>query len=138
MSAQRRSRVPSSGARNQPQDKSIPNGTRSGQRGHESDSDWAERQSEIGGQPSKHIGSPTAEARGTTRSDAMPRTNDQAGSRWNQQQDPEHPERSADGGQTEMRGNSRSNEQPSGDPESPDQPESGDRGRHPDRRREES
>ena len=60
-------------------------------------------------------------------------------SSWNTRQDPEHPERSADGGETEMRsgmrhhrqmrGNSGTNEQQSGDPESPDQPESADRGR---------
>lgn len=138
MSAQRKTRAPSSGTRNQPQDQTTQKSTRSGQRSHESDSDWAESQGETGGQPANRIGSPTADIRGTNRSNTMPRTNDQGGSRWNQQQDPEHPERSADGGEAEMRGNSGSSEQQSGDPDSPDQPESGDRGRHPARRRSES
>lgn len=56
-------------------------------------------------------------------------------SSWNVRQNPEHPERPADGGQREMRGNAGSMEQQSGDPASPDQPESGDRGRHPESRR---
>ena len=55
---------------------------------------------------------------------------------WNVRQDPEHPERPADGGEREMRGNSGTNEQQSGDPDSPDQPESGDRGRGSSRRME--
>jgi hypothetical protein len=140
MSAQRKTRAPSSGTRRQPQDQLTQKSTRSGQRSHESDSDWAESQGEIGGQPANRIGSPTADIRGTNRSstNTPPRTSDQGGSRWNQQQDPEHPERPADGGKTEMRGNSGTNEQQSGDPDSPDQPESGDRGRHPERRRSES
>lgn len=138
MSAQRKTRAPSSGTRNERQDQLTQKSTRSGQRSNQSDSDWAETQGETGGQPANRIGSPTADARGTNRSNTMPRTNDQGGSRWNQQQDPEHPERPADGGAAEMRGNSGSNEQQSGDPDSPDQPESGDRGRHPARRRSES
>jgi hypothetical protein len=138
MSAQRETRTPTSGTRNLPQNETTPKSTRPGQRSQQSDSEWAETQGETGGQPANRIGSPTADAHGTNRSNTMPRTNDQGGSRWNRQQSPEHPERPADGGQAEMRGNSGSNEQQSGDPESPDQPESGDRGRRPARRREES
>lgn len=138
MSAQRKTRAPSSGTRNQPPDPLTQKSTRSGQRRHESDSDWAESQGELGGQPANRVASPTADARGTNRRDTAPGTNDQGGSRWNLRQDPEHPERPADGGQAEMRGNAGSNEQQSGDPDSPDQPESADRGRRPARRREES
>lgn len=58
-------------------------------------------------------------------------------SSWNTRQDPEHPERPADGGQTEMRsqremsGNSGSTEPQRRKPNSPEKPESGDRGRDP-------
>lgn len=119
MSAQRNPRSPSSGTRPQPPDQTSPKTARTGQRSNQSDADWAETQGEIGGQPANRIGSPTADARGTNRGNTMPRTNDQGGSRANQQQDPEHPERPADGGQAEMQS-------------------AGERKRHPERRREES
>lgn len=135
MSAQRKTRTPNSGTRNQPPVESTQKSDRSGQRSPESDSDWAEMQAELGGQPAHRIGSPTAAARGTDNSNPMPRSNDQGGSHWNQRQDPEHPERPADGGAAEMRG---SNEQASDHPDSPERPESGARERQPARRRSES
>jgi hypothetical protein len=143
MSAQRHQRPGNSGHRSQGpgspgQDQLSQKSARMGERRHESDSDWAESQGENAAGPANRIGSPRGDAQGSNRSNSMPASNDQGGSRWNQQQDPEHPERSADGGQAEMRGNAGSNEQQSGDPDSPDQPESGDRGRRPARRRSES
>lgn len=131
MSAQRKTRSPASGSRHPAPDRITQRSAHSGQGSNPSDAEWAETQGETGGQPANRIGSPTGDARGTNRSNTMPRSNDQGGSRWNQQQDPEHPERPADGGRAEMRGNSGSTEQQSGDADSPDQPESGDRGRHP-------
>ncbi|MBI2510656.1 MAG: hypothetical protein HYV96_01640 [Opitutae bacterium] len=138
MSAQRKTRAPTTGTRRRPQDQLTQKSARTGQRSQPSDAEWAESQGELGGQPAHRVGSPTAEASGANRSDTMPRTHDQGGSRWNPPQDPEHPERPADGGQAEMRGNSATHEPQSGNPESPERPERADRGRHPERRREES
>lgn len=143
MSAQRNQRPGQSGPRNAGpgspgQDQPAQKSARLGQRRHETDSDWAASQGENTDGPPNRIGSPRGDPQGTNRSPSMPSSNDQGGSMWNQRQDPEHPERSADGGAAEMRGNAGSSEQQSGDPASPDQPESGDRGRRPARRRSES
>lgn len=143
MSAQRNQRPGPSGHRpsspgSPGQDQLAQKSARHGQRRHASDSDWAESQGENPNGPANRIGSPRGDRQGTNTSNSMPQSNDQGGSRWNMQQDPEHPERSADGGRAEMRGNAGTGEQQSGDPDSPDQPESGDRGRRPARRRSES
>lgn len=136
MSAQRKSRPVN--PRNPGHDRAVQKSSQADTSGSAHDRDWAETQGDDARGPANRIGFPQADSRGSNRSQPSSASIDQGGSRWNQRQNPEHPERPADGGKTEMRGNAGSNEQQSGDPDSPDQPESGDRGRGPARRRLES
>lgn len=143
MSAQRNQRPSNPGHRrsgdnNPGQDERAQKISQQAPRRPASGGEWASSQGEDGPAPANRIGSPSGDRQGTNRGNTMPPGNDHDGSPGNLRQDPERPERPADGGHAEMRGDSIRPDGQSGEPKLPDHPESGDRGRRPARRRLES